>query len=51
MIFNFDSDSDDDFVQVMKWYADKSLLECSGYPEFITKFRVTDKSAGDSTSN
>ena len=51
MIFNFDSDSDDDFVQVMKWYADKSLLECSGYSEFITKFRVTDKSAGDSTSN
>lgn len=25
--------------------------ECSGYPGFITKFRVTDKSAGDSTNN
>ena len=35
----------------MKLHADRSLFKCSGYPGFITKFRVTDKSAGDSTSN
>ena len=37
----------------MKWHADKSLFESegSGYPGFITKFKVADKSAGDSTSN
>ena len=34
----------------MKWHADKSLFEseCSGYPGFITKFKVADKSAGES---
>merc|ERR1719328_635925 len=32
---------------VMKWHADKEIFEreCSGYPGFITKFRVTDKSS------
>merc|ERR1719228_1866828 len=38
---------------VMKWHADKDLFEreCSGYPGFITKFRVTDKSSSGNADN
>jgi len=34
---------------VMKWHGDRELFEreCSGYPGFITKFRVTDKANGN----
>merc|ERR1719318_2394015 len=34
---------------VMKWHAERESFEreCSGYPGFITKFRVTDKSSGN----
>merc|ERR1719397_2475362 len=33
----------------MKWHGDRELFEreCSGYPGFITKFRVTDKANGN----
>lgn len=36
---------------VMKWHAERDVFEreCSGYPGFITKFRVTDKSSGNET--
>jgi len=37
---------------VMKWHAERETFEreCSGYPGFITKFRVTDKnSSGNET--
>eukprot|EP00090_Calanus_glacialis_P000154 TRINITY_DN1009_c0_g1_i2.p1 TRINITY_DN1009_c0_g1~~TRINITY_DN1009_c0_g1_i2.p1 ORF type:complete len:1411 (-),score=541.96 TRINITY_DN1009_c0_g1_i2:289-4521(-) len=36
---------------VMKWHAEREVFEreCSGYPGFITKFRVTDKSSGNET--
>ena len=49
MIFNIDSDSDDDYGQVMKWHADRSLFEseCLGYLGFITKFRMTDSNSND----
>merc|ERR1719347_554172 len=38
---------------VMKWHADKDLFEreCSGYPGFITKFRVTEKSSQGNADN
>jgi len=36
---------------VMKWHAEREVFEreCSGYPGFITKFRVTDKQSGNET--
>merc|ERR1719402_2106347 len=36
---------------VMKWHAEREIFEreCSGYPGFITKFRVTEKSSGNDT--
>merc|ERR1711915_537955 len=36
---------------VMKWHGERDVFEreCSGYPGFITKFRVTDKSSGNET--
>ena len=39
---------------VMKWHAEREAFEreCSGYPGFITKYRVTEKSSqGTDTDN